>query len=76
MASKLLGFEASVGEIMCAPLPGPMPTHWIVVAWDSKNKWWKQAGHFWTARSAAEKYAAEMPARYTHYRVVTIPGRA
>jgi hypothetical protein len=53
-----------------------MPTHWIVVAWDSKNKWWKQAGHFWTARSAAEKYAAEMPARYTHYRVVTIPGRA
>lgn len=75
MPDQLPDLTAEPGEIIAQPMPEPMEDHWIVVAWDSKNKWWVMLnGDFFTKRWAAQMRGSQLAKRYTHYRIVRIPG--
>lgn len=73
---KMPPIIGSVNPVEQQPEPDAMETRFVLLAWDSKNRWWSLRSGFWSRFEACDKAGTDLPKRFTHYRVVTIPGDA
>lgn len=65
---------ASVGEVVGPKPPGHLQTMFKVLIWDTKFHQWSMMDGWWTNAANAEATARNLSSRYSHYRIVTIPG--